>query len=103
MTGFSENFSNYASSVKKNKITVENFLLTTYVEKTSYFEVAPPCHGMLTNTLMISPKVNKSVQLRGARKRNFDVYIFFLKYYRYFKEYLYITYQDGFQVNFLDF
>ena len=50
-----------------------------------------------------SPKVNKSVQLRGAKNRNFDVNIFFLKYYRYIKEYLYITYPDGFQVNFLDF
>ena len=50
-----------------------------------------------------APKANKSVQLRGAKNRNFDFNIFFLKYYRYIKEYLYLTYQDGFQVNFLDF
>ena len=57
------------------------------------------CSAFTINT----PKVNKSVQLRGAKNRNFDVNIFFLKYYRYIKEYLYITYPDGFQVNFLDF
>ena len=28
-------------------------MLMTNVEKTSYFEVAPPCHSMLTNTLII--------------------------------------------------
>ena len=26
----------------------------TYVEKTSYFEVAPPCHTMLTNCCIVS-------------------------------------------------
>ena len=31
----------------------------TYVEKTSYFEVAPPCHTMLTNTLIIHLKNKK--------------------------------------------
>ena len=33
-------------------LKLENVLLMTYVEKTSYFEVAPPCHSMLTNTLI---------------------------------------------------
>ena len=31
------------------KLKLANFLLTTYVEKTSYFEDAPLCHTMLTN------------------------------------------------------
>ena len=39
-------FLNYLSNVV-------NLLLMTYVEKMSYFKVAPPCHTMLTNTLMI--------------------------------------------------
>ena len=47
---FKEIFINYPSNVKK--IELENFLLTTYVEKTSYFEVEPPCHIILTNTLI---------------------------------------------------
>ena len=32
------------------ELNLENLLLMTYVEKTSYFEVAPPCHTILTNT-----------------------------------------------------
>ena len=32
------------------KLKLENLLLMTYVEKTPDFEVAPPCHTMLTNT-----------------------------------------------------
>ena len=36
--------------VQCKKIKLENLLLMTYVEKTSYFEIAPPCHTMLTNT-----------------------------------------------------
>ena len=40
---------------------VNNSLLTTYVEKTSYFEVAPPYHTMLPNTLIIYLKINKYV------------------------------------------
>ena len=35
------------------KIKIKNLLLMTYVEKTTYFEVAPPCHTMLTNTLIM--------------------------------------------------
>ena len=41
--------SNYLSEVnlrliEKNYQNQKTFLLVTYVEKTSYFEVAPPCH-----------------------------------------------------------
>ena len=37
-------------------LKLEFFLLMTYVEKTSYFEVALPCHTMLSNTLIIDKK-----------------------------------------------
>ena len=35
------------------KMKLENLLFMTYGYKTSYFEVAPPCHTMLTNTMII--------------------------------------------------
>ena len=47
---FRKIFLNYPSNVEKIKL--EHFLLTTDVKKT-YFEVAPPCDTMLTNTLTI--------------------------------------------------
>ena len=40
------------------KLKLENFLLTTYVEKTSYFEVALPCHTMLTNIDNLFKKIS---------------------------------------------
>ena len=35
---------------EQDKVKLENLLLMTYIEKMSYFEVAPLCHTMLTNT-----------------------------------------------------
>ena len=32
------------------KLKFESLLLMTYVEKSSYLEIVPPCHTMLTNT-----------------------------------------------------
>ena len=57
----------YNNSFKNAKIVgtvstitlkLENVQLMTYVEKTSFFEVAPPCHSMLTNTLITYLKNN---------------------------------------------
>ena len=48
-------FLNYPS--KEKKLKLENLQLMTYVEKTSYFEFAPPGHTIAYKTLIISIKM----------------------------------------------
>ena len=53
------------------KLILENLLLMTSVEKTSYFDIAPPCHTILTNTLIIYYKIStypKNIMFKKCSK-----------------------------------